>query len=92
MEASALRQLGVQPSGYAMLHTPAGASRYPIFPARLDFPGLGMHVEFSEISGVDLTGMALPDGRRVVCLIGRDILRRGLLVYNGAAGMWTIAL
>ena len=92
VDAAAVRQLGVSPIGVAEFNTPAGVSQHPVFPARLEFPALGSGIEFSSIGGVDLTRQTLPDGGgQFICLIGRDILRQAVLIYNGPGAMWTIA-
>ncbi len=92
MDAVAVEQLGLSPIGVADFNTAAGPSRRPVFPARLEFPALETQIEFSSIGRVDLTGQTLPDGdTQFVCLIGRDILSRGVLIYNGVGGVWTIA-
>lgn len=92
VDAEAVEQLGLSPIGVADFNTAAGPSSRPVYPARLEFPALETQIDFSSIGGVDLTGQTLPDGEtQFVCLIGRDILSRGVLIYNGIGGMWTIA-
>ncbi|HEY3125335.1 MAG TPA: hypothetical protein VGK70_14890, partial [Thermoanaerobaculia bacterium] len=64
-----------------------------LYPARLTFPGTNLHaMNFSfllgaRLSGVGVSGLNVP----LVALLGRDILRSFVLVYNGPGGGFTLA-
>jgi len=86
-----LATLGISPIGIVTSGTPAGPIQCPLYPAKMDFPALRMTVDFSSVVGVDLQGQFV-DKDPIVVLIGRDILTRGLLFYNGGGGFYTLAL
>jgi hypothetical protein len=47
-----------------------------------------MDMEFSSTLGVDLKGQKV-GGKDILVLIGRDVLARGVLIYNGTSGGFT---
>ena len=59
-------------------------------PAKLRFPGEGLEIEFTSLIGVDLSGQKIAD-RELIVLLGRDVLSRCVLVYNGPGGFFTVA-
>ncbi|MEA2491535.1 MAG: hypothetical protein QOH21_3327 [Acidobacteriota bacterium] len=81
-----IRQLGLNPVGTALIHTPSTTApvqcnRYQI---NVYFPQ-GVVVE-------DVVAIEAPlGGQSIQCLIGRDVLRNGLLVYVGHANQFTLA-
>lgn len=85
-----LSVLGVNPIGVVSVGSASGQAQHDLFPARLRFPGEGLDVEFSSVVSVDLTGQAVDD-RSIVALVGRDVLSRCILVYNGPGGFFTLA-
>jgi len=48
-------------------------------------------VEFGSVIGVDLSGQSIA-GQDVIVLLGRDVLSRCVLVYNGPGGSFTLAM
>ncbi len=87
-----LGRLGVQPTGTVKTGTAAGQVEQLLFPAKLSFPAAGgFQVEFGSVIAVDLCGQTVA-GANVVVLVGRDVLSRCLLVYNGPAGIFTLAM
>lgn len=87
VDVSVLERLGTQPIGCVRIHTPQGTDLQEIYPAKMLFPG-------SKLGGVQsLTVVGNPAiaGQGLLALIGRDILKNWLLVYNGASGNVTIA-
>ena len=87
----ALSGLGINPIGLVSMGTAGGPTQCPLFPARLWFPSLNLGAEFDSIVGVNLQGQAISD-QQITVLIGRDILSRGLLIYSGNGGFFTLAL
>lgn len=81
-----LRQLGLVPVGSQPVSTPSGQSVHLLYPCKITFPGTPIPpLPFNAIIGCSLTGFGH------VALIGRDLLRHFLLVYNGVEGNWTLA-
>jgi hypothetical protein len=81
--------LGVFPIGVQSVGGVAGINQHPVFPARLAFPQGAANFAFDQLVGVDLQSQSR-SGLRILALIGRDILSRCVLVYNGAAGIVTL--
>ncbi len=92
VDGDVLRTLGVAAIGLAEVTTASGKAIYPKYPARLSFPEtpLPPH-EFGGLLGADLSGYRLAEGPSIIALIGRDILRDFVLVYNGRDAMFTLA-
>jgi len=87
VDDSVITSLGVQPVGVTTVHTPSGSAQQNQYPVRFTFPGTNL----PELSGTQAIGsVLLPQG--IVALIGRDALRSLILVYNGPAGMITLAI
>lgn len=91
VDSAAIAALEVRPVGATTLLTAAGPAEQEMFPARIEFPAFGASIEFGSVTGVDLGDHSLPDGRKLICLIGRDVLSRAVMVYNGPGALWTIA-
>jgi hypothetical protein len=92
VDRDVLTRLGVQPTGTVKTGTAAGQVEQLLFPAKLSFPAAGnFQVEFGSVIAVDLRGQTIA-GTNVVVLVGRDVLSRCLLVYNGPAGIFTLAM
>lgn len=86
-----MRNLGVNPIGVVTSGTAAGPSPHNLFPAHFTFPAAGIDLDFSAVVGVDLTGQII-NGQQLMALIGRDVLSRGIFVYNGPLGAFTFAI
>jgi len=92
VDKDVLTKLGVKPTGTIKTGTAAGQVEQLLFPAKLSFPAAGnFQVEFGSVIAVDLRGQAVA-GANVVVLVGRDVLSHCLLVYNGPAGIFTLAM
>lgn len=53
-------------------------------------PTAAINVDFSSVSGVNLTGQDV-DGKQIVALIGREVLSMGIFIYNGHRGGFSFA-
>lgn len=89
VDTDVIDQLGVNPVGVARTITAAGPSQQSLFPARLYFPRLGFSVEFTSVMGANLKQFRIMKGN-LVALVGRDILSRCVLIYNGAHASYTL--
>lgn len=86
IDKAAVAKLGLKPIGLITLGTAGGPSRQPLYPLKVVLIPVGMAFEFESVTGCDLTGTGL------LMLIGRDVLSRGLLVYEGTSGSYTFAV
>jgi hypothetical protein len=79
--------------GTALVGTAGGQQQQATYPARFTFPGTNLPgLDFSQLLGANLAGqVVVGTGQSLVALLGRDILQRFVLVYNGPAGMFTLA-
>jgi len=89
-DESALSHLGINPIGLVAMGTAGGPTQCSLFPARLWFPSLNLGADFDSLVGVNLQGQVIL-GQQLTVLIGRDVLSRGLLVYSGSGGFFTLA-
>lgn len=83
--------LGVNPIGVATVSTAGGQRQQRLYPARFRFPDARWNFEFSSTIGLDLSGQTV-GGRDIIVLLGRDVLSRTLLVYNGPGGFFSLAV
>lgn len=91
VDKAVLEALNVQATGTVTTGTAAGPAQQLLFPAKLSFPGGNFVIEFGSVIAVDLSGQSIA-GQNVIALIGRDVLSRCVLVYNGPAGIFTLAM
>lgn len=91
VELTVLSGLGINPIGITNVGTAGGTTPCQLFPARLSFPALSMTVDFGSVISVNLQGQTV-DGNPIIALIGRDVLSRGLFIYSGNGGFFTLAL
>ena len=93
VEESILIQLGLNPIRKTMTGTANGPVERDVYPARINFPTKGWTFDLSTI-GVDLTGQFVQETppKPIIVLLGRDFLERGVFIYNGSAGHWTVTL
>ena len=91
VEITTLSDLGINPIGISSIGTAAGTTQCQLFPARLNFPALQLTVDFSSVLSVNLKGQKV-GGNQIIVLIGRDILSKGLFVYSGNGGFFSLAL
>lgn len=92
VDAALIIPLGLNPTGAVMIHTPSTAGTavsMPQYDLMIYVPGAtnaqGWLIESIPVTASSFAGQTI-DG-----LIGRDIIDRGLLVYNGHAGHFTLA-
>ncbi len=87
-----LDQLGVQPIDVTLVTTAGGQVRQPKYPGCLSFPGTTLpRREFAGLLGADLSGYRAEEGRSIVALLGRDVLRHFVMIYNGYDAYFTLA-
>lgn len=94
VDAAVVQQLGVQTVGMANVGGVGGVQQQAQYPARFVFPGTGLpNMEFNRLVGANLTSLTPPGsaGQQLIALLGRDILTRSVLVYNGLTGTFTLA-
>ncbi len=89
-----LQALGIHPIGQVTTGTAGGPSIRNVYPAQLELQDAGIRIELTRVAGVDLTGQGVGPGtgQPLIALLGRNLLERMLLVYNGPGGYWTLAL
>lgn len=85
VDDATIRGLGVSPVGLINTGTAGGPQQQNMYPARFILQA-GWTFEFSRVTGSNLTGTGL------VALIGRDVLSRTILVYNGPLGVFSLAI
>jgi hypothetical protein len=85
VDDAAIRSLGVSPVGLINTGTAGGPQLQNMYPARFVL-GVGWIFEFSRVTGSNLTGTGL------IALIGRDVLSKTVLVYNGTMGVFSLAI
>jgi hypothetical protein len=91
---SILKSLQVNPIGSVTSGTAAGPTPHNLYPVRLQFPWENITRDFDSVVGVDLTGqfVEVSTGRQpIVVLVGRDVLRDWIFIYNGGGGVISIA-
>jgi hypothetical protein len=87
VDEAALKALGVQPVGVTNVLTPSGSQQQLVYPAELAFPGNNLpRTTFAMVIGSPHLAM-----QGLLALIGRDVLQRALLIYNGPSGVFTLA-
>jgi predicted aspartyl protease len=84
VEESLLQKLQLQPVNEVEVSSPNGNKKQNVYFVRLSFPG-------SPIPALELpvVGVQLNQGH-TISLIGRDLLRHCVLIYNGPMGSYTI--
>ena len=91
-EETVLARLGINPTGVAQVSAAGGTATHSVYPARFAFPGTPVpNIDFVGVVGVNLQGQTVPNHGPIIALIGRDILLRCVLVYNGAGGMYSLS-
>jgi len=86
-----MRQLQVNPIGVITTLTAAGQVQQNLFPAHFTFPSAKIDIDFTSVTGVDLSGHLI-NGQQLIALIGRDVLSMGIFVYNGPMGAFSFAI
>lgn len=91
VDSQVIGRLGVKPIGVGIALTAGGACEQNLYPARFNFPEGKLSFEFSSVMGVDLKEQTIM-GRKLVALVGRDVLSECVFVYNGLQASYTFAL
>jgi hypothetical protein len=85
---SIVQALGLQPVGTGLLSTPS--THQPQSAALYDVSLVFLADTRVQAPSVRAMEVQL-GGQAIQCLIGRDLLSQGVLVYVGYAGMWTLS-
>ena len=86
VEESVLQGLGLSATSAIQIEVPGGSARRPLYDCDITLPGTPIPtLPFNSVVGMGLARLGFS------ALIGRDLLRRFQLVYNGAEGFWTLA-
>ncbi len=93
VDDSLLQQLNLNPVGRQKTLTANGPAEQNVYVARIIFPTKGWTLDLRLI-GVDLTGQFAQEvpPKPIIALLGRDFLERGVFIYNGSAGYWTVTI
>ena len=81
--------LGVAPVGTIKVGTAGGYQDQPVFPLKVVLPQVPITIEYEQVTGATLDGQSIA-GRPILLLIGRDILRRMIFIYDGINGEFTL--
>lgn len=86
-----LLELGVLPIDSIPTQTPHGGGRSFVYPAKVSFPGLNVQaLPMDRVIGSELKWIT-GDGKEIIMLLGRDLLKWFLMVYNGKSSNITLA-
>jgi hypothetical protein len=85
VEERLLQRLQLQPVNQVKMTGATGARLQNVYHPRLLFPGTPIPPLEMQVVGVQMNQLPL------VCLLGRDVLRHFVLIYNGPQGSYTIA-
>jgi len=91
VDQGVIEQLEVRPVGVGTAVTAGGVVEQNLYPVRFVFPDQKMVIEFGSVMGVNLEQYTVMD-KKLVALVGRDVLARCVLIYNGVAGSYTLCL
>lgn len=84
VDTSVVAALGVNPVGVVPVGTAGGPATQPVYPIRLQIQGVGLVLNFSRVTGAPLKPMNL------VALLGRDVLSRMILIYDGPSSEYVL--
>jgi hypothetical protein len=85
VDESAAIRLGLQPVGQSRVSGVGGTQMRNVYVGKIMFPGTPIPPQQWTLSGAELKDQNL------LLLIGRDILRHCVLIYNGPQGCYTLA-
>lgn len=92
VDESVFKRLGVAPLDSIRTSTPHGPGRSAVYPAKVSFPALELHgLPMERLVGCSLEWITA-EGQEIIMLLGRDLLRHFLLVYNGKSSRVTVGL
>lgn len=82
--------LGVLPIDVIETWTPHGNMKSLVYPAKVSFPALNIKgLEMQRVIGSSLD-WGTPDGKKIIMLLGRDLLQGCLFIYNCNASHITL--
>jgi len=83
VDCAVFEKLGINPIDRIVTNTPHGESTSDLYPASISFPALGLEsLPMERIVGCKLQWPGEADSD-VLMLLGRDLLKHFLMVYNG---------
>ena len=85
VDQSAIAHLGVSTVGLAGIGTAGGPQQLNLYPIRIVLTPLGLGIDFSSVTGAPLGGTGF------IALLGRDVLARMILIYDGPNGEYTLS-
>jgi len=86
VDRTLLELLEIPSVGISEVFTPSGKAQQNIYPIEISFPQINLpKIAFSQVLGSELKDQG------IIALIGRDVLRHFLLVYNGPGGFVSLA-
>jgi len=81
------KQLGIQPVDVAKMHSASHADvEVGVYPIHFDIVGMNVGIDVPKAMGAQLQSQGL------IMLIGRDVLQRCSLTYNGFTGDFVLAI
>jgi len=86
VDSEILASLGIKAVGSMQISTPSGSFNQGIYSCQFSFPGTPIPV----LPFVNVVGSILKT-QGIIALIGRDLLRGFLLIYDGVHGSWTLS-
>jgi len=89
------KDYGVQPIDHIPMSTPHTKDQWSfVYPAKIQFPGLNLAndsmLQSLRVVGCDLRWTTFDD-KEIIMLMGRDLLKHFLMVYNGVQSDVTLA-
>jgi len=86
-----LQQLSVVPIDLMPTATPSGDGKSFVYPAKITFPGLNLtDLAMGRVIGSKLKWQTI-DNKEIIMLLGRDLLRYFLMIYNGPGSTLTLS-
>jgi hypothetical protein len=86
-----LTELHLFPVGQVTVTTAGGPHGQSKYLGRLSFPETPLLPRDLEVLGADLSGLRADTGKSIIALLGRDLLKDMVLVYDGKHATVTIA-
>ena len=85
VDQNVIGQLGVSTIGLANMGTAGGPQQQNLYPIRMVLTQLAFPLEFEAVPGAALAGTGF------IALLGRDVLTRMILIYDGPHGEYTLS-
>jgi len=86
VDLPAIQQLGIPSIRQINVGAATGQQMTTVHPVSFAFPGGFPEIQFNSVIACDLQGQG------IIALIGRDVLRHMLFVYNGITGTYSFAM